>query len=382
MNQGKKGTSDLAIKRRRSAPSASSSTSLTLGANSAPEQLANWFAQNCRPLPWRQTRDPYAIWISEVMLQQTRVQAMLPFFERFMERFPTLDVLAKAPLPEVLRLWSGLGYYSRARSLHQAAKDLVENWHGEFPRTHSELLTLPGFGPYTARAVASLAFGERTGVVDGNVIRVLSRWLGKKIPWWKPQGRSYLQDLADQWVRSNDPWVVNQAVMELGATICLPRSPLCTRCPLITTCKATQTGKWSQLPVRKPKRQSEVWIWRPQVEIRGKRVALQKSEQAPFLRNQLLFPGEFLQKSRAPARYDLRHAITHHDIYIQLRRPVDFKHSSIKWVPLSQLSSVSPSSLLPKILRHFTDEIPKDSGPLFSQGPTKQHAKRERSKNR
>src|SRR6185312_12760226 len=161
-------------------------------------QLLEWYRANRRELPWRASRDPYRIWISETMLQQTTTTAVIPFFERFVARFPDLKALAQSTEAEVLEMWSGLGYYSRARNLHKAAQALVAR--GGFPQTHEELAEFPGFGPYTARSVASLAFDQAVGVVDGNVIRVLSRCEGEDWEWWRPNVRQQIQNRADAWV--------------------------------------------------------------------------------------------------------------------------------------------------------------------------------------
>ncbi len=161
-------------------------------------RFLEWYRKNRRDLPWRHTRDPYSIWISETMLQQTTTQAVIPFYERFLKRFPDVRSLAAGRLEDVFEMWSGLGYYSRARNLHKAAKALAER---RFPRRFEELIELPGFGPYTARAVASLAFGQEAGVLDGNVIRVLSRVHDLAEEWWKTSGRKKLQTLSDAWVQ-------------------------------------------------------------------------------------------------------------------------------------------------------------------------------------
>ena len=199
-------------------------------------QLSLWFLKNRRPLPWRADRDPYRIWVSEVMLQQTTVVAVIPYYENFLRKFPTLRHLAKAPLEQVLEAWSGLGYYSRARRLKEAAVAL--NQMGGFPQTSAQLAKLPGFGPYTSRAVSSLAFGEKVGVVDGNVIRVLTRLMGFQGEWWSAAAARHLQALADKLSEKSDPYVYNQAVMELGATVCTPQNPSCSVCPVAARCVA------------------------------------------------------------------------------------------------------------------------------------------------
>ena len=188
--------------------------------NSEIKALEGWFSTNQRDLPWRQTKDPYKIWISEVMLQQTTSAAVIPFFNKFTKRLPTLKKLAYAKDSTVKELWAGLGYYSRARNLHKAAKILTT--YKEFPQTYTELIKLPGFGDYTSRSVSSIAFKENVGVIDGNVIRVFSRRFNKPLEWCKTKDKKELQSLADSIVTDKDSSVINQALMELGATICTP----------------------------------------------------------------------------------------------------------------------------------------------------------------
>ena len=209
-----------------------------------PPKLLRWFDRAQRDLPWRRTRDPYAIWISEVMLQQTQVATVIPYFERFLLKFPTLAALAAAPQAEVLSRWSGLGYYARARNLHRAAQVVVAEHAGALPASVEQLLELPGFGRYTAGAVASIAFGARAPLVDGNVARVLTRLFAIDDP--KPD--RLLWDLAAQLVPAKRPGDFNQALMELGATICLPAAPLCLLCPVRADCQALAEGRVEQLP--------------------------------------------------------------------------------------------------------------------------------------
>jgi A/G-specific adenine glycosylase len=202
--------------------------------------LIDWYRGIRRDLPWRKDRDPYRIWISEVMLQQTTVVAVIPFYEKFLKRFPTLKDLAISPVEDVLEYWAGLGYYSRARNLHKSSQVLHVNG---FPKTAAELLELPGFGPYTARAVSSLAFDEKTGVLDGNVIRILSRKFGRSVEWWKPKGRNELQEIADALAQTEHSADLNQGMMELGATICTPAKPACLLCPWQRSCLARRRGR-------------------------------------------------------------------------------------------------------------------------------------------
>jgi A/G-specific adenine glycosylase len=312
------------------------------------QSLVKWYRQNRRQLPWRSDANPYRIWISEVMLQQTTVTAVIPFYERFLSRFPTVHDLAKASVGEVLEYWAGLGYYSRARNLHKAAQHLSANG---FPKTHQELMELPGFGPYTSRAVASLSFNERVGVLDGNVIRVLSRSLGLKIQWWKPEGRNKLQLLSDQLVENENPSDVNQGLMELGATICTPQSPACLLCPWSQSCVARNEDKIAKLPLAKPKRDREIWIWQPVVHRRGQKVAVLENNYAPFLKGHLLWPGKVKKAAIPPKKFSFKGTVTHHDIYVVVdAKQAKAKSAQLRWLDTSNLKREIPSSLIRKVL--------------------------------
>lgn len=199
------------------------------------QSLMDWYRENARELPWRGLRDPYCIWLSEVMLQQTRVSAVLEPYQRFVDRFPTMLALALAPEADVLTAWSGLGYYRRARMMHRTAKMLVQEYGATLPQTAAELRTLPGIGNYTSAAIASIAFDERIAVVDGNVERVLLRILGEpETP--GAAAAAMLNDVAQSLLPDHDPGDHNQAMMELGATVCLPHNPRCDTCPVFALC--------------------------------------------------------------------------------------------------------------------------------------------------
>lgn len=313
------------------------------------QNLRDWYLENQRPLPWRLNRDPYGIWISEMMLQQTTVAAVVPFYERFMRKFPTVQSLQKSPLSNVLEMWAGLGYYSRARNIHKSAQVLGASG---FPKSYLELMELPGFGPYTARAVSSLAFGEKVGVVDGNVIRVLSRYYGLAGPWWTTAERNIYQQKIDAWVQKEDPSLINQAVMDLGATICTPQRPACLLCPLQKNCSARQTQKISDLPVKKPKKDSEVWVWDVDLHLRGKKIGLIENDYLPFLKGQMIFPGKALKQKQKPKKYDVKHGITHHNIYVRVSKIGVTAAKKVKWIEINQLQKINPSSLLRKIIEH------------------------------
>jgi len=212
--------------------------------------LLSWYPRHHRDLPWRRTRDPYAIWLSEVILQQTRVAQGLPYYESFLAAYPTVQNLAAAPEQEVLRLWQGLGYYSRARNMHHTAQQVVQEYGGRFPSTYAELLKLRGVGPYTAAAIASFAFDEAVAVLDGNVYRVLARIFGLHSDIAAPASRKEFQALADQHIPASAPADFNQAIMEFGAIHCTPAKPDCLFCPLQQQCWAFQHGQVALLPVK------------------------------------------------------------------------------------------------------------------------------------
>jgi A/G-specific adenine glycosylase len=218
------------------------------------ERLLGWFRQFQRDLPWRRTKDAYRIWLSEIMLQQTRVAAVIPYYKRFLEQFPSVQALSEAPEEDVLRWWSGLGYYSRARNLQAAAKEIVLKHGGEFPRDPEEALALPGIGPYTVAAILSIAYGRKLAVLDGNVARVVARIaavrgdLRENGPW------HVLQGIADDLLDRKAPSDWNQAMMELGATLCTPRAPQCLLCPVTKHCRARQLGIADMLPEKRKKR--------------------------------------------------------------------------------------------------------------------------------
>lgn len=214
------------------------------------EQLIGWYQKHKRNLPWRNTKDPYLIWLSEIILQQTRVAQGLPYYEKFIEAFPTVYDLAEAPEQEVLRLWQGLGYYSRARNLHICAKAVVAECGGTFPDNFHELIKLKGIGAYTAAAIASFAFNETVPVVDGNVYRVLSRVFGVKDDILSGKGQQTFRQLAETLVPEGKAHIYNQAIMEFGALQCTPVTPACLLCPLNTMCYAYQNGKQRELPVK------------------------------------------------------------------------------------------------------------------------------------
>lgn len=218
-------------------------------------RLLEWYGRHKRDLPWRRTDDPYRIWVAEIMLQQTQVETVIPYYHRFLERFPTVEALAEASLDEVLKAWEGMGYYARARNLHAAAQAVVDRFDGQVPNTWGDLTGLPGVGPYTAGAILSIAFRRQVAAVDGNVRRVLSRLFAIEEPIDQGPIQRKLRELADELVPADKPGRFNQALMDLGATVCKPKRPACLICPINDLCAANQKGLQNVLPVttkRKP----------------------------------------------------------------------------------------------------------------------------------
>jgi A/G-specific adenine glycosylase len=219
-------------------------------------KLLAWWDADHADLPWRRSQDPYAVWVSEIMLQQTQITTVIPYFERWMARFPTVQALAEAPLDNVLKLWEGLGYYSRARNLHAAAKMVMVEWNGRLPQTAADLMKLKGIGRYTAGAIASIAFDEPVPVLDGNVIRVLSRLTDLPDDVTQTSTKNDLWQLATELVPRQRPGDFNQALMELGQQVCLPAKPMCLLCPLSPHCLARQRGTQLERPVRPPRKRT------------------------------------------------------------------------------------------------------------------------------
>jgi A/G-specific adenine glycosylase len=216
--------------------------------------LLKWNEEkNTRSMPWKAEKNPYLIWLSEIILQQTRVEQGLPYFLKFKKKYPTVKKLAHAHEDEVMKLWQGLGYYSRARYLHETAKNIYLNRNGKFPNTYNDLIKLKGVGTYTAAAIASFAFGEKRAVVDGNVIRVLSRVFGISTPFDTTTGKKEFEKLAQELISEKNPAAYNQAIMDFGGTVCMPQKPLCNSCPLSKICVAKKQELIEVLPYREKK---------------------------------------------------------------------------------------------------------------------------------
>lgn len=336
--------------------------------------LLAWYDGARRDLPWRRTRDPYAIWISEAMLQQTRVEAVEGFWRRFLDALPTVEALAGAEEERVLALWSGLGYYRRARSLHAAAGALVERHGGAFPRTRAELLALPGIGPYTAGALLSIAFDLPEPLVDGNVARVLARRFALELEPNSSAGQRELWRLAAELVPERRPGDWNQALMELGATVCTPRAPRCTECPWAGECRALARGLVEELPRTRPRPAPVEVELTIAVAERGGALLLRRRPEGGRMAGLWEFPtreepgpdgstrlfGERLEPALvvdedAPLGR-LTHAITRHRIRARVlparpRGPLPGPSGAAEWIERGRLADLGLTGMARKVLR-------------------------------
>lgn len=340
------------------------------------QKLLEWFQRHHRKLRFRETKNPYHIWVSEVMLQQTRVNSMLVSYEKFIERFPNVITLANSNLETVLAYWKGLGYYSRAENLHKGAKYILENFQGNIPQDIQKLLKVPGVGTYTASAILSIAYNKPFAVLDGNVKRVLSRIFLFAGSISEPRSEKYLQHLADAFLNKENPCDHNQALMELGALVCTPK-PNCPVCPISEHCKARIENKEQEIPVSKREKQklsiSLHFAW---VEVDGK-ILLTLDNRRRFFKKIYTLPfwleGEnlsknylykekifsFLNVSKKPSLIlPKKHSITHHEIEVLLHssklaeKDLEFAEN-YKLVPKEKLDLEFPSSLAKKILNYL-----------------------------
>ncbi|MCS7025975.1 MAG: A/G-specific adenine glycosylase [Bryobacteraceae bacterium] len=316
------------------------------------EALARWYDQHHRDLPWRKTRDPYRIWISEVMLQQTRVSAVLPYYQRFLERFPTVEALAAAAEADLLAAWAGLGYYSRARNLQRAAKQIVAQ--GGFPRHYDQIRALSGVGDYTAAAIASIAFHLPYAVLDGNVMRVLARLDNDPSDITASATRKKMQQRVQQLLDPDEPAKFNQAMMELGATICLPKQPQCGQCPVQTWCEARHQGTQNQLPV-KGRKQRSLQIERVLliVERKGAILLWRRGPESPKLQGFWELPeaGQLPSAKLGKPLGEFRHSIVNHNYRVFVvpatltKTPAGFQ-----WLEPSRLRRAPLSTMARKAL--------------------------------
>jgi A/G-specific adenine glycosylase len=327
------------------------------------KNLIKWYSAIARDLPWRKTKNPYFILISEIMLQQTIVKVVIPYFKNFIHAFPTVESLAKAKKEDVLNHWSGLGYYSRAKNLQDAAKKIVEL--GRFPDKYENLLMLPGVGPYTAAAVASIAFNEEVAAIDGNVVRVITRLFDIKEEVSTKDAKSKIANFATVLISGQDPSTHNQAMMELGATICLPKNPACMLCPLNKDCLSFKNGTQLMRPVKLEKRRQEPWLWTLFAVYKNGKIGVVKDlNGTPWLKNTFVLPGAarpWIEKGKPP--YDFKHSITHHNIYVKVQdiklKELDSKFK-LKWISLEKKQNIGVSSVVHKTLKFL--QTKKSSG--------------------
>jgi A/G-specific adenine glycosylase len=339
--------------------------------------LLEWFRRSARPLPWRSHPSPYEVWVSEVMLQQTQVATVIPYYKRFFQIFPTLENLARAPFERVLRVWSGMGYYRRARNLHRGAQIALGKFAGKFPADYHQARSLPGVGDYTARAVLSIAYHQPYAVLDGNVARVIAR-LGA-IPGnsGQPEFRRTVEDVLGQLLSPRRPGDFNQAMMELGQTVCLPRSPRCPACPLRKWCLALRQGGAEAYPAPKPRRRTERHHLAAAIIRHGGRVALIRGLDDGLLLDLWNFPSAFgcsragatrklrerlASLTRGPVQMgesvgEIHHSITFRSIRVHLiRAEISDGAKSLRWFAMNRLPGAAVSKLAHKIAGYLKQD--------------------------
>ena len=347
-------------------------------AAAARRSLLRWYRRRSRALPWRKSKDPYTVWVSEIMLQQTQIEAVIPYYQRFIREFPSVSRLAEAPLERVLELWSGLGYYRRARNLHQAALEIARNHSGEFPPEMEQALSLPGVGDYTARAVLSIAYNQPYAVLDGNVARVMARVLALRGNLHQPPFRRLIEENLEMLLSRRSPGNFNQAMMELGQTLCLPRSPRCPVCPLRQACRGFRSGRAASYPEPRPRRLAEQWYLATAVIHRNQQVMLVRGLDDGLLGDLWNFPSalgrsskEALKRLREKLRselgsaprlgeleHKLHHNITHRSIQVHVYEGI---HSTanlrggFRWFHSRSVGRAAVSQLARKIARNLED---------------------------
>ncbi len=335
------------------------------------EKLISWFEKNRRDLPWRRHKDPYATWVSEIMLQQTQVSTVIPYFEKWMSRFPNLETLAAASLDEVIKMWEGLGYYSRARSLHAGAGEILEKFGGAVPDDPLKLATIKGLGPYTVGAICSFAFHRKTAAVDGNVIRVLTRYFNLSEDVAKSSTQKNLRLIAEEILPDSRHWLFNEGLIELGATVC-QRKPLCFKCPLNNSCKSFRLGNQADLPFKSTRIQIEK-LHRAVLVIRcEERLLIKKVEEGQVMSGLHEFPYFELTDQRIDQKSLLEnfprplhflqwlpqetHSFTKYraTLFPALLGSNDlFEMEGFEWVESSEIASRPFSSGHRKILNHL-----------------------------
>lgn len=346
--------------------------------------LLAWYKKNARDLPWRRTRDPYLIWVSEIMLQQTQVTTVIPYYEKWAKRFPSVHSLATAPLDDVLEHWAGLGYYRRARMLHKGAGEVVANFGGKLPKTPEELQKIPGIGRYTAGAIASIAFETKAPILDGNVIRILTRIHGIKMDISETKTIKHLWTLAEEILPEKSLGDFNQSMMELGATVCTPDSPNCGECPVSKFCVAYQKGKPTAFPVKLKKEVFQSLKTAALIVKENQKYLVHKQPQEGRWGGLYMFPHwpdkkemlEHLQVKKkmawkndcAKPALTVKHGFTKYKIELEVFKVEEHKPSSFgsgfqnsKWVGLQDLQKLAFPAPHKKIVKHLIESYDKKS---------------------
>ncbi|HSI66248.1 MAG TPA: A/G-specific adenine glycosylase [Planococcus sp. (in: firmicutes)] len=306
---------------------------ITINKKSFQKDLISWFSEEKRDLPWRRTSDPYQIWISEIMLQQTRVDTVIPYYKRFVQKFPTIEDLANADEEILLKQWEGLGYYSRARNLQAGVKEVAERYDGKVPDNRKEISSLKGVGPYTAGAILSIAYGVPEHAVDGNVMRVLSRILLIEEDIAKPKSRKIFEEAVTELISHEDPSSFNQGLMELGALICTPTSPKCLLCPVREHCAAFHEGKQQLLPIKTKAKKSKSLQYAMLVVKNGNSILVEKRPATGLLANMWQFPLIEAENGILLADIEERFSISLNGVVTGVEKITSFKHvfSHLTW---------------------------------------------------
>ncbi len=344
------------------------------------KKIYNWYLKNKRELPFRNTQNPYYIWVSEIIMQQTRIEQGLPYYKKFIQTFPTVESLANATLEEVLLVWKGLGYYRRAIHIHEAANEIMYTYHGVFPKTYQEWLNLKGIGKYTAAAIASFAFGEKTPVVDGNVIRLFSRWM--MLPYEKTSPILYntIFTYLKVKMKTMEPGILNQSMMEYGALVCTPATPACINCIIRKDCKALKNNTVLQYPITNPKKSSPVLHYN-YVFIKQGNYCLMCKRSADDIWKGLyefpLIPADILLNVDTLQQTDLfiqwfgnvelhflyqtkpvKHVLSHRIIYAQLfvfESRLKKKSSTFEWIPIDEIDKMPIPRLIEKLYNKISN---------------------------
>lgn len=323
--------------------------------NNFSKKLRIWYKNNKRDLPWRNTSNPFKIWLSEIMLQQTRVEQGMSYYLKFTQRFSNVSELAKASEDEVLSMWQGLGYYSRGRNLRKAAIQVVEEFDGEFPTNSKELKKLKGVGDYSAAAIASFSSNEKIAVVDGNVYRVLSRIYGIDTPIDTTLGKKEFNELANELISSSHPAEHNQAIMEFGALHCTPKKPNCETCVFQDNCEAFNQQKVFDLPVKSKKIKRKSRYFNFYLSLKKDKILLEKRDDKGIWANMYQLP---LVECKAPQKkpdllFETKHVLTHQDLFCCFYLENNPDDAGKTWVPLSEINNYALPIVIDKFLRQY-----------------------------